>query len=277
MLSNTLLAAALLFIPGALTVYLLVKFYRWLPGARKYMANMQTCGFLDDPPDANGQARLMRLSRFFVWLFVGRVQIVGIENLDKVDGEPCVITPNHPSFLDIVVIPYAINRKARFMAARGVMRMFCGTGSLLVGPVGAFCCDLDRGKGGPALKAAVQVLVTGQRLVMFPEGWTYLDGRMHRFKKGAVRIARLAQEGLGKPSYLVPVGLEYGRYPGEWILRLPIQAQYAILILLFPLFRNGVKVTFGEPIASSALPSDDSVATTMLEERVASLINKENV
>jgi hypothetical protein len=94
---------------------------------------------------------------------------------------------------------------------------------------------------------------------------------MRQFKKGAVRIARLAQEELGKPIYLVPVSLTYGRYPGKWILNLPIQVQYAVLIVLFPLFRNGVKVVFGKPIASSALPAGDADATALLQQHIGSL------
>jgi len=265
MLTKGIFAAVLIVVPGAFTVWVLYKLWQIWPWARLYMNDMQTCGFLDDPPDDKEQRRLMRLARFFTWLFVGKVEVEGEENLDRVPGDSYIVAPNHPSYKDIIVIPYVLNRKARYMAARGVMRAFGGLGALLVGPIGAFACDLDRGKGGPALLSAVKILV------MFPEGWTYLDGTMHAFKKGAVRIARLASEEVGDTTYIVPVNLKYGGYPGKWILRLPIQVQYAVLILLFPLFRNGVKVVIGEPIASTSFGNDDALATAMLQEQVGRL------
>lgn len=270
--NNNLLLAVLAALAVAIAVLAIARLVSLIGRARVYAHDLQTCGFLPEPPDDSGQARMMRLSRLFVRLLIGKVEIVGLENLDLVPGGgSCILAPNHPNYADIFVMPYALDRKARFMAARGVMQAFGGLGGLLVGPMGAFAADLDRGKGAPALRAGVKVVSSGQILVMFPEGWTYLDGVRRAFKKGAVRIARLAQTELGKPSYIVPVNLRYGRYPGAWILRLPIKIQYAVLLLLFPFFRSGVRVAFGKPIASDTLPEGDSEATALLERAVDAL------
>ena len=141
----------------------------------------------------------------------------------------------------------------------------------MVGPLGAFAANLDRGKGAPALRAAIRVLRSGQSLVMWPEGWTYLDGKIGPFKKGAVRIAKQSAEELGDATYIVPVSLTYGKYPGAKIMRLPIKLQYLLLVAGFPFFRRGVKVVIGKPIASNALPENDTEATELLKTTIVAL------
>ena len=239
--------------------------------ARAYCEQVQVCGYLPPPPEASGIRRMRRLSGFFTWLLAGKVEVIGRENLDKLPSKSYIVTPNHPSMTDVAVIPHVLGeRNARYMAARGVLQCFGGLGGLLFAPMGVFSCDLDRGKGGPAREAAVKILASGQSLVMWPEGWTYLDGKTGPFKKGAVRIAREASKQLGEETYIVPVNLRYGRYPGKWILKLNIKVQYMVLFFGFLWFRRGVRVVIGEPIPISSLPSDAS-ATEILRDKVIAL------
>lgn len=239
--------------------------------ARAYCKQVQVCGHLPPPPEASGIRRMRRLSGFFTWLLAGKVEVIGRENLDKLPGKAYIVTPNHPSMTDVAVIPHVLGEhNARYMAARGVLQCFGGLGGLLFAPMGVFACDLDRGKGGPAREAAVKILVSGQSLVMWPEGWTYLDGVTGPFKKGAVRIAREAARQLGQETYIVPVNLRYGRYPGAWIKKLNIKVQYALLFVGFLWFRRGVRVSIGEPIPISSLPTDAS-ATEILRDKVIAL------
>ncbi len=173
---------------------------------------------------------------------------------------------------DVVVMPVVMNkRKVRVMATSGVMSCFGGMGGLVFGPLGVFAVNIDRGRGGPARLSAINVLVSGQALLMFPEGWTYLDGKTGPFKKGAVNIARTAAEEMGKETYILPVHMRYGKYPGAWILKLPIRMQYLLLFVGFPFFRRGVKVVIGKAIASSSLPQSDIDATELLRNAVLAL------
>lgn len=242
--------------------------------ARAYSSKMQECGYLPAPPTDRGQRWMMRYARFFTGWLVGKVEIIGIENLDSVHGKPIMVTPDHPMMTDVVVVPYVIERKARYMAALGVMQAFGGLGALLTGPVGAFGCDLRKGRGGPARLAAIEVLKTHQTLVMWPEGWTNLSPVMGPFKKGAVNIARTAAQELGEPVYIVPMHLHYGRYPGQWIKKFRIDHQYMLTVLCFPFFRRGVKVVIGEPISSNTLHEDDEVATENLKATIFELKRK---
>lgn len=241
---------------------------------RDYAEACSRCGALPPPPTPRALRFLKGLSRLLLFVQAGRVRIVGIENA-QVPG-PRVITPNHGHSVDPAPFAVAFDEPLRYMAARGVFRALGGLGAMFAGPTGAFPADLTPGKGGPARDAAVRLLVSGQSLVMFPEGWAYMDGVMGPFKKGAVRIAREAAQILGSPTYLIPVYMRYGRYPGSWIRRFPPPVQYALVLLLFPLYRRGLTVVFGKAICSTDLPADDAEATERLREAVIALDPSKN-
>jgi 1-acyl-sn-glycerol-3-phosphate acyltransferase len=238
--------------------------------ARAYIKDVSTCGFLAPPPTARGLRALLRTSRVLTFIQVGRIKFIGRENLDNVGG-PMNVVANHPHYIDPAVMALALNRPARYMAAGGVFRFAWGLGGLLAGPMGAFCVDLDQGKGGPAKDAAVRVMTTGQTLGMFPEGWAWLDGIMGHMKTGAVRITQEAAQILGKRTYLVPMFIRYGRYPGSWIRKLPPPIEYAFVFVNFWYYRRGATVVIGKPIAIDSLPQDDHEATEILRQRIVAL------
>lgn len=241
-----------------------------LKAAWDYARKMQISGYLPPSPTDRGLRWLLRLSRFIAFVQVGKIKVYGAQNLEGIPGS-YIVTPNHPHFADVAVLPIVVNRKARYMAARGVMTFCGGLGGLIAGPIGAFAADLTPGKGGAARNTAVQVLLNGEPLVLFPEGWAYLDGSMGPFKKGAVRIVKEAASKLGKPTYLVPVHLRYGRYPGAWIKKLDPRLEYLLLFLASPFYRSGVDVVIGKPIPSTDLPADDGEATEKLKQAIIAL------
>lgn len=230
---------------------------------------MCTCGHLPDPPTEDDHRTLRRLSRWVVWLQVGRVDVEGAERL--AGSGPTLITPTHGHYLDPFVLAQVMPAPARCMAARGLMAFGGGVGALLFARWGAFCTDLDSGKGGPALAAAVRILVSGQTLVMFPEGWANMDGAVGRFKGGAVGVARMAASKLGRPVSIVPVHLRYGAYPGPWIRRLPPQLQCLVVLSGLLVFRRGVRIVVGSPMPSSALPPRRDHAIDALRDAVLAL------
>jgi 1-acyl-sn-glycerol-3-phosphate acyltransferase len=241
----------------------------YLKRARAYMRNMSTCGYLPPPPSLRGTRFLVGLSRFLTFIQVGKMRMIGRENLN-ISG-PFVVAPNHPHYIDPAVIALALNRPARYMAARGVMTVGGGLGGLIAGPCGGFAADLTPGKGGPARESAVRLLVNGEILVMFPEGWAYLDGKLGPFKKGAVRIARSASKALSKPVPIIPVHLRYGKYPGSWIRKLPPPVEYLFVFMTSWYYRRGVTAVFGKPINPLDLPADDCAATEVLVSKVTAL------
>jgi len=262
--------AAVYLLLGAAAVFLIWRFSPSREKLREYIRKVQTCGYLAPPPTPRAVLRLQRLAKTLMFIQVGKLKIVGRENLDKVPG-PYIVAPNHPHWADTAALPILMNGPARYMAARGVFTFLGGLGGALVGPMGAFCADLTKGKGGPAKDAAVEVLTSGQRLVMFPEGWAYLDGKLGAFKKGAVRIAREAADRMKSPTYIVPVNLRYGRYPGSWITKLPPPVEYFLVFALFIFFRRGLTITVGKPIAIADFKGDDAAATEQLKQAIIAL------
>lgn len=242
--------------------------------ARQYAAKMMVNGYLPPAPSDKAHSIMVRICRVLCWIFIGKIEVHGAENLKGIGSNSYIVTPNHPSPYDVVLLPVVHPRKSRYMAAQGVMQALGGLGGLLVGPFGAFGVNLDRGKGGRALRSAVFCIGTGQVLVMWPEGWTYLDGEMRPFKRGAVRIAKDGAIINEFDTKIVPVGINYARLPGKTIMRLPIKLQYLALVLAFPFFRKGVTVVFGKPIASSDLPECDRQASAYLQEKVQELLLK---
>lgn len=226
--------------------------------------------FLVDPPSARATRVLLTLARLIAFVQVGRIRIKGLEILESLQA-PYIVTSNHPHYVDAAIIPIMINAPARYMVASGVMRFAFGLGGLIIGPGGCFAVDVDEGRGAPAYRAAVKVLTSNQRLVMFPEGWAHLDGKMREFKKGTVCIAKASAKKLNHAVNIVPIFLHYGRYPGVWINRLNPPLQYLLTFLGFLRYRRGVTVVVGNPISSSVLPKCNNTATEMLRNAIIDL------
>jgi 1-acyl-sn-glycerol-3-phosphate acyltransferase len=262
---------------GCLALLGAVKFWRALkrikPAGYKTMrefADQTTVsGFLPPPPSEHGVQFLRTMCGGLVWVQLGKVKVVNPENLTA--PGPYIITPNHGSSADPALFPNICAGPMRYMAAKGVFQGFGNWLGYIIGASGGFCADLNPGQGGGAREAAVEVLTTGQNIVMFPEGWAWLDGGVRPFKKGAVRIAKAAAAKLGQPCYLIPSFIRYGAYPGKWILRFPPPVQYLLVILLAPVYRRGVTVVMGKPISTADLPADDAEATEYLRNAVIAL------
>lgn len=266
-LAGLYVAPLLVVLPALLVAVLLFKLAPNFREAREFSKKMQVTGFLAPPPTDAGQRWMEWLSGFMVRWIVGKVEVVGLEKLDALAGKPTMICPDHPNMTDVVIVPHAIKRKARYMAAMGVMEAFGGFGGWVAGRLGAFGCDLRKGRGGPAREAAINVLTTHQILAMWPEGWTNMSATMGPFKKGAVNIAKTAATQLGQTVYIVPIHLHYGRYPGRWIKSFRIDHQYWMVLLCYPFLRRGCKVIIGDPLASNTL--DAEAAKALAEGKLA--------
>lgn len=241
-----------------------------------YIKNASTCGYLVAPPTTRASKILYAFARLVAFIQVGRIRIKGLEILQNLQS-PYIVASNHPHYADAAIIPITINAPARYMVAREVMQFAGGFGAMIFGPGGAFAVDIDQGQGAPAYRAAVRVLTSNQRLVIFPEGWAHLDGKMREFKKGTVCIAKQAAQKINQAINIVPVFLRYGRYPGEWINKFNPRLQYLLTFLCFFRYRRGVTVVVGNPISSSLLPKCNDEATKMLQNAIIDLDPAKNL
>ncbi|MBI5247270.1 MAG: AMP-binding protein [Elusimicrobia bacterium] len=141
-----------------------------------------------------GLARL--LVRPLVRLFY-KTTIAGLENLPK---GPAVIIPNHISYVDAILISFAVDKPMRFMMKRSIFEK----APRLMGAIGAIPVSP---RDGPAaieasLEAARQAIRAGQSVVIFPEGQLTLTGNMIGFRRGFERIVAEA------PAPVIPAYLD---------------------------------------------------------------------
>lgn len=114
-----------------------------------------------------------------------RIRIINRERL-LVDNT--IIVANHQSLMDtpvmINLIPFTLHRKVFLIGKKEVSLLrylFVGAPVLFV----------DRtGNVVPSLKAAADVLRSGQSLIIFPEGTRTRDGALGKFKSGAAYLAK---------------------------------------------------------------------------------------
>jgi len=112
-----------------------------------------------------------------------RLRVTGRDVLPSVGA--FVITPNHQSYLDALVIAGALppSRLRRtywagavsLLFSSGVRRLFCRA---------AHVFPVDDHHPDAAITACVEVLKAGHAAVWFPEGWRSPDGKLQRFMPG---------------------------------------------------------------------------------------------
>lgn len=263
---------AVLLASAALLLWIWLRLLPSLRRAQQYIAKISVCGYLPDPPTRRATRNMNRFMRVLTFIQVGKLNVLGRENLDKPDG-PYVFSSNHPHYIDAAIVPLILDgRPARYMAHREVMRFGFGLGALMCGPAGAFVSQDGIKDGGVRARAAgVKVLKSGQTLVALPEGLTNFSPTMLPLKEGAVRMTQEAARELGRPTYIVPAYIRYGRYPGPWIQKYTRPVQYLLVFLGFLWYRRGAKVVIGKPISTAEMPADPAEATLLLRRRIEEL------
>lgn len=167
-----------------------------------------------------------RIARILLWpimKFVGRVEVIGRENVPLTGG--VMICANHVSCVDPPTLAWAIPRLTRFMGKIELFEMpVLGT---IVRSLNAF--PVHRGTADrTALKTAIETIQAGLAVAMFPEGTISFDGTLLEPQAGAGMIA------LRSNAVIIPCALvdtEKLMPPDYWWLKF-----------------SRVKVVFGEPV-----------------------------
>ncbi len=158
-----------------------------------------------------------RLARAIAWLVVrayyGSFRVEGKERIPA-EG-PVLLVPNHPnSLVDAAAVLLAVPRPVRFAAKGPLFRQpLIGT---LLRNLGAVPIERPQDAGSSvrknlaALDGFVDVIMTGEVGVIFPEGLSHPDPELKPIKSGPARIAvaTIGREG-GPPLKVVPLGLSY--------------------------------------------------------------------
>lgn len=186
-------------------------------------------------------------ARGLIRLLIGEVKVVG-----SVPPGGVLLCSNHPSYRDVFLFAF-VHRGARLLVHPLVFTFpFLKRWALRWGFV-----QVD-------IPLAVELLRRGEPVAICPTGLVEALGEdLLPYKTGAVRIAAQAE------VPLVPMRIRYGNYPGPWVRRFSITTQNILLFLLWPLYRRGATVTFGEPFHVAG--RDAKAETAELRRRMLGL------
>lgn len=156
------------------------------------------------------------LARIFLSVYF-KIDVVNCERFERLKGG-CVVTPNHISAWETIIIPAKTKRVMYMMAKEEMFKNKLIGGLLRILKV----FPIARGKKDfMAIKKAVQLVENGNAICIFPEGTRNKQSEKLRFKPGATMVAYEAK------APVVPVGVV-------------AEDNYK--------FRSKVHIVYGEPI-----------------------------
>jgi len=228
------------------------------PGTRVTFAGWKSI-LAEDPedPDVLALAHPNRVNDTFWYLFSRLMQVAALDRfhlqvsgLDKLPKTgPCIISSNHQSYLDPLVLASILPPEIFFRAfAVGTSDIF-GEGFMrrLARSIKVMVVDPDANLV-PAMRAGAFGLRHGMALVLYPEGERSIDGTPKTFKKGAAILSIHLQ------VPIVPVAIEgfYDAWPRNRKFR-----GFAPL-----------RIAFGDPISP---PSESEASEQAYEKLTANL------
>ena len=183
------------------------------------------------------------------------VQVEGKETLQT--GHPYIFAANHQSQFDIFALQGFLGVDFRWLAKKELFKVpIWGAAMRRAGYI-----PIDRSHGRKAIKSldqAAKKIAKGTSVIIFPEGTRSKDGKLQKFKSGAMLLAIKS----GVP--LVPVA---------------ITGTYNVLPKGRLLVRAGqVRIKVGQPIDSKKYKSKDkNELALLLQEAVADLIKAQTI
>jgi glycerol-3-phosphate O-acyltransferase/dihydroxyacetone phosphate acyltransferase len=203
------------------------------------------------------------LSRFLVWLFYRRVDVVGLERVPS--SGPLIVAANHQQgLMDGILLAAALPRRLRPIAKAPLFRY------PLIGQLarlsGAISVHRRQEEGGGAIdnqamfSAAQRALAQGEALMIFPEGMSQGEPALMPLRTGTARLLLGAdQDRDGRPATtLLPIGLMFHE-PGTF------RVGSALLLV-------------GQPVPTDDLralpPSESERAVRQLTERLAEALGR---
>ena len=201
--------------------------------------------------------------RFVAWLasfFVYRFKVVGDEHIPT-EG-PAILTCNHVSYVDAVLLMAASPRPIRFVMDHRIFAVpVLGWMFKLAKAIPIASKSEDPVAYEKAFEAVQQVLMEGDLLAIFPEGGITKNGELQEFKGGIMKIIERAHAaGIAPP--VIPMALT--NLWGSFFSRVERSGAMARPFRRGMFSRVGLNV--GAPIASK------DVQPGVLQARVAALL-----
>jgi 1-acyl-sn-glycerol-3-phosphate acyltransferase len=114
----------------------------------------------------------------------GRVKC-DLTALDTLRGEPLIITTNHPSLIDVVLIGSRLPRMVCVLKANLLDNPLLGGGARMAGYI-------SNDSTGNLIRRAAQATREGSQLLIFPEGTRTVTAPINPFKGGLGLVAKKA-------------------------------------------------------------------------------------
>jgi 1-acyl-sn-glycerol-3-phosphate acyltransferase len=148
---------------------------------------------------------LFPIHRAFLNLYFSQITIQGRENLPK--KGPMILASNHFSRWDPLVLALLSREPLRFMTRSDQMT---GIQGWLVRKLGGFSVDSTRSNVS-SIRCAIDLLHTGKKIVVFPEGGIVRDEPLRALKPGLARLILQAEATLEQEICVpvVPIALHY--------------------------------------------------------------------
>jgi 1-acyl-sn-glycerol-3-phosphate acyltransferase len=170
--------------------------------------------------------------------FFGQIEVTGQNNIPTTG--PVILAPTHRSRWDALLMPFAAGR---YVTGRDLRFMVTATECTgiqgwFISRLGGFAVEPQH-PSITSLRHAVDLLVNGQILVIFPEGGIR-KGRVHPLKPGIARLALRAESdhpGLG--VQILPVSINYSHLNPSWGTKVNIDIGMPIPVAKY--VRGGVK------------------------------------
>lgn len=125
-------------------------------------------------------------ARIFCFMSFVRVRVVGRENIAK--NTSYVFVANHQGAYDIFAIYGYLGHNFRWMMKKALEKIpFVGYSCRVSGHI--YVDNSTPAAVRKTMETAEQRISGGMSVVVFPEGSRTLDGRMHRFRRGAFILA----------------------------------------------------------------------------------------
>jgi len=208
---------------------------------------------------------LLRFVAFIASRCIYRFKIQGDENIPTQGA--AVLTCNHVSFIDPVLLMAASPRPIHFLMDHRIFRMpLLGWLFRLAKAIPVAPRDLDPVAYEAAFEAAAKVLREGDLLAIFPEGGITQDGELQAFKGGIMKILdNASRDGLSVP--VIPLALTnlWGSFFSRAEL---VNGQRVAMVRPF---RRGLFSRVGLNAGAAMAPAE--VQPELLRARVAALMD----
>jgi 1-acyl-sn-glycerol-3-phosphate acyltransferase len=137
-----------------------------------------------------GQSIGIRIISHVSAVFIKSFWLGKIEGINRIPSSPCIIISNHESYLDFLLLGYALKKKAnknfRFWAKSKVVKhVFWKTYSNIFNSIEVN----ENGNYRNLNELSLQALSNGDYVCIFPEGRRSRDGELQKFKEGYLHLA----------------------------------------------------------------------------------------